>query len=92
MSDKPTVFEITLAWKENGVIQSNPNPILMDFCPRVGDVINLDGYYQEVISVEYKSTQSIWPTVYVNVIGDANAHETWVASKLSESNPKFFWV
>ncbi|MCG2836024.1 hypothetical protein L6J37_04010 [Photobacterium sp. WH77] len=92
MSTTPIIYEITLAWREEGQIKESPDPIKMDFCPRVGDVINLDGYYHEVVSVEYKSNQSIWPTVYVNVIGDSKAHETWVANKLSETKPKSFWM
>lgn len=83
---EPVIYEVKMAYLKDGCIFEEKDAIKMDYCPRVGDVINTDGYYQEVISVMYKSNQSVWPTIYVNIIGDSNEHDEWVSKKLKDTS------
>ena len=84
---EPVIYEVSIAYLKGGCIFEEEDTIKMDYCPRVGDVINTDGGYQEVMSVLYKSNQSVWPTIYVNIIGDSNDYDKWVIKKLKDSNP-----
>ena len=82
MKNETVIYEVSIEWLENGkLVNTSFDPIKMDYAPRVGDVINVDGIYHEVISVAYKSNQSVWLTAYVNIIGDSVTHEKWIKEK-----------
>ncbi|MEJ6080174.1 hypothetical protein MT391_16805 [Vibrio sp. 1-Bac 57] len=96
MKEEAIIYEVTIEWLEDRkLVNTSFDPIKMDYAPRVGDVINVDGIYNEVISIVYKSNQPIWLTAYVNIIGDSLEHEKWVKEKLIDvtpSNPQITFI
>ncbi|OOF25036.1 hypothetical protein BZJ19_09955 [Salinivibrio proteolyticus] len=87
---EPVVYHVTLAHLVGGKIDEDPDPFYMDFCPRTGDFINVDSGIHEVVAVTYRSNQSVWPTVYVNSIGDIDDLEKGLikSGALKDVSPK----
>ena len=78
------MFIIKVAYKYGNEIKTGDS-ISMNFCPRIGDIIEIDGVYKEVISVFYSSSSSTEVTLFVNIIGDIESHNRWIKKKMKDT-------
>jgi len=87
---KPTLFDVTLLQLDDGELKNDSfdDSFKMDLVPRVGDVIEVDGYYYLVESVMYSYKSSVCVTAYVDCLGDADEHERWVKRQLTSSKSR----
>lgn len=84
-----TIFDVTLLQLDGGKLKNDTfDSLKMDFVPRTGDVIEVDGYYFLVQSVMYSCKSSVCVTAYVDCLGDADEHERWIKKQLTDSKPR----
>ncbi|EKN4603634.1 hypothetical protein ACFJ92_000880 [Vibrio parahaemolyticus] len=78
-----TVFKITFEAKKAGVwVDIFEAEMYFNYLPRVGDVINIDSCYMEVLAVEYDYKFQFNPTLRVEEIGDFEEYSERLLSKL----------
>lgn len=93
MEDKaePMIFDVTLLQLEGGELKNDTfDSIKMAFAPRVGDVIEVDGYFFLAQSIMYSYKSIVCVTAYVDSLGDAVKHERWVKQQLKDQGIKPF--
>ncbi|MCW8332164.1 hypothetical protein BIT28_23300 [Photobacterium proteolyticum] len=86
---KPSIFDVILLQLDGDKLKNDIfDSLKMDFVPRTGDVIEVDGYYFLVQSVMYSYKSSVCVTAYVDCLGDADEYERWIKKQLTDSNPR----